>query len=193
METTQDTAPSESTSRVNKKPVWLTLAKAVAILSVIVLIEVIMVSLLIPTSQETRAVAESLASSESSGEGEGSTSESADSEVSMLANRKMREVSLGSYHVLTYNPETGSSMNVDFDLYGTVLADEESEFLQLYDTNQVRIREQVLVTIRGSEVSDLSDAGLGLIKRQILEKTNRTLGKPLLHQVIFSEFSFIER
>ena len=41
--------------------------------------------------------------------------------------------------------------------------------------------------------SDLTEAGLGLIKRKILEKTNRALGKPLLQEAVFSKFSFIER
>src|SRR5436853_128840 len=43
------------------------------------------------------------------------------------------------------------------------------------------------------EVTDLTDAGLGLIKRRILETTNKTLGKPLLQGVVFSEFSFVEQ
>jgi hypothetical protein len=51
----------------------------------------------------------------------------------------------------------------------------------------------VIVTLRSSELGDLTDAGLGLIKRRILEKTNRTLGKPYLRSVIFSDFSFIEQ
>jgi hypothetical protein len=34
---------------------------------------------------------------------------------------------------------------------------------------------------------------LGLIRRKILEKSNRTLGKPLLEEVIFSDFSLVEQ
>ena len=42
-------------------------------------------------------------------------------------------------------------------------------------------------------VSDLTDAGLGLMKRKILERANRTLGKPLLQSVVVSDFSFVEQ
>jgi len=42
-------------------------------------------------------------------------------------------------------------------------------------------------------VTDLTDAGLGLLKRKILEKSNRILGRPLLQTIIFSEFSFVEQ
>ena len=47
--------------------------------------------------------------------------------------------------------------------------------------------------MRSVELGDLNDAGLGLIKRRILEKTNKTLGHPFLQGVVFSQFSFIEQ
>jgi flagellar FliL protein len=49
------------------------------------------------------------------------------------------------------------------------------------------------MTLHGAESSDLTDSGLGLLKRRILEKTNRALGLPLLREVLFSKFSFVER
>ena len=58
---------------------------------------------------------------------------------------------------------------------------------------QHRIREQVIVTVRNSEIGDLTDPGLTLIKRKILEKTNRLLGKEYLQNVVFSDFSFVEQ
>ncbi len=44
-----------------------------------------------------------------------------------------------------------------------MLADEEGDFFLLYEANQIRIREQILVTIRSTLVIELSEAGLGLI------------------------------
>lgn len=179
---------------VSRKPGLMTLVKALAFISVIVLLEVAAASILVPSASETAAVAEKLAATEAARDVEKDSSV-ADEETAadVLATRDMREVSLGTYHVLTYNPDAGSSLNVDFELYGTVLAEEEGDFFQLYEANQIRIREQILVTIRSTSVTDLTDAGLGLIKRKILEKTNRALGKPLLHEAVFSKFSFIER
>ena len=51
----------------------------------------------------------------------------------------------------------------------------------------------MIVIIRSAEIADLTDAGLGLIKRRILETTNKTLGKPILQAVMFSDFSFVEQ
>lgn len=184
--------PSSLTSKAG----LMTLVKAAGIISVIVLIQIAGASMLFPSSDEAEKIAEQLAAAEAAEE-LAKEDENGDNQEETysgtLGMRDMEEVLLGDYHVMTYDRNTGVSMNVDFELYGTVLADEASEFFQLYDANKVRISEQVIVTIRSMDITDLSDPGLGLIKRKILEKTNRALGKPLLHEAVFSEFSFMER
>jgi len=182
----------EKDALLEKQPGIMTLVKALAFISVIVLLEVAGASMIVPGARETAEIAEKMAAAEATREIKNKTT-AEDSEASPSATLDVREVSLGSFHVLTYDPDTGSSMNVDFELYATVLADEESEFFELFGINERRIREQILITVRGSGITDLTDAGLGLIKRKILEKTNRALGKPLLHEAVFSKFSFIER
>lgn len=194
---TADAAPASV-----KKPGFMTLVKALAVVSVLVLLQLVAVAMLIPSAQETTKIAEQLVAADAAHEAEeaegaaaahgeaGGEEHSADGHGGEHA---MHEVKLGSYHVVTFNTETGTSLNIDFELYGTVLAKEEEEFSHLFGDNEVRVREQILVTVRGSEVADLSDPDLGLLKRKILEKVNRTLGKPLLSEAIFSKFSFIER
>ncbi|NOY42859.1 MAG: hypothetical protein GXP26_13625 [Planctomycetes bacterium] len=177
-----------------KGPGLMTLVKAIAFVSVIVLIEVAAASMFIPSESETEEIAAKLAAAdaakEDSSEGEISTEEKS---TEPLATEDMREVSLDAFHVVAYNRDSGTSLNVDFKLFGLVLADEENEFMDLYTASTKRISEQISITVRGTDPADLTDPGLGLIKRKILEKTNRALGKPLLHEVIFSEFSFTER
>ena len=46
------------------------------------------------------------------------------------------------------------------------------EFAARMKEVQQRFRESVIITFRGAEMNDLSDAGLGLLKRTISEKTN---------------------
>lgn len=179
-----------------KKPGLMTLIKALAVVSVLVLLQLVGVSMLMPSSEETSKIAEKLVAADAAHEAEEAEGSGAHPEHEATkegATHDMREVKLGSYHVVTFKTDTGTSLNIDFELYGTVLAKEEQEFTHLFEANKVRLREQILVTLRGSEVADLSDPDLGLLKRQILEKTNRTLGKPLLSEAIFSKFSFIER
>jgi flagellar FliL protein len=103
------------------------------------------------------------------------------------------EVDLGQYSITVPQPNSTTSLRVDFHLVGTVLDTDESEATSLYDRNVHRFRDQVLVEIRNSEPADLADPGLALIKRRILEKSNALLGKPVLRSVVFSEFSCFEQ
>jgi len=103
------------------------------------------------------------------------------------------EVDLGEFTVTSFQPISNTTLRIDFHLYGTVNADDATQFDEAWQENTHRLRDQVITTVRACELADLTDAGLGLIKRRILEKTNRTLGKPLLQAVIFSDFSFIEQ
>lgn len=103
------------------------------------------------------------------------------------------EVDLGEYSVSSFQPVSNTTLRIDFRLYGTIHADDKSDFDEAWEDSTHRVRDQVIVTVRSCELVDLTDAGLGLIKRRILEKTNRTLGQPLLKSIVFSDFSFIEQ
>lgn len=176
-----------------KKPGIMTLVKAAVVLTVVVVVEMVAASALIPSAKETASIGEKLANAElSQQETEADTERTAESPA-VDPSADTIEVNLGSYHVLTYELDSGTSLNIDFELWGTVLAEDESPFNQLYAVNQHRIEEQVIITMRSTELTDLTAAELGLIKRKILEKTNRALGKPLLREVIFPKFSFLER
>ena len=103
------------------------------------------------------------------------------------------EVDLEQFNVTAHQPSSNTTIRIDFHLFGVIAPSDRGEFDKLLKVNQHRFREQVLVTLRSAEGSDLADAGLGLIKRQILEKTNALLGKPLLRGVIVSDFSYMEQ
>lgn len=103
------------------------------------------------------------------------------------------EVDLDSFTVTSYQAATNTTLRIDFHLFATVAVEDQQEFLDWLQANRHRFRDQVIVTMRASELSDLTDAGLGVIKRKVLDKTNRAIGKPLLRSVIFSDFSFIEQ
>ncbi|HVA51431.1 MAG TPA: flagellar basal body-associated FliL family protein [Pirellulales bacterium] len=104
-----------------------------------------------------------------------------------------REIDMGEYSLTAFQPASNTTLLVNFHLYGTIAGEEEEYFAGSYEANKHRIRDQVLTTIRSAEIADLTDPGLGLIKRQILEKTNRTLGKPVLQGIVFSDFLAVEQ
>ena len=103
------------------------------------------------------------------------------------------EVDLGEFSVTAYQPTSETTLRIDFHLWGMVHEDDYDEFLTLMEDNLHRFREQVIVTVRGADITDLTDPGLGLVKRRVLQKTNKILGKPLLRVVILDDYSFIEQ
>ena len=103
------------------------------------------------------------------------------------------EVDLGKYNVVVHHPASNVTLRVNFHLIGTVPIEEHHEFEELLAKNQHRLRDQAIFEIHNCQIDDLTDPGLALLKRRILAKSNDLLGKPLLHSVVFSDFSFVEQ
>jgi flagellar FliL protein len=103
------------------------------------------------------------------------------------------EMELGKFNLMVHEPASNITLRISFHLVGTVADEESSEFSHLLEKNQHRLRDQVIFEIRNAQMSDLTDPGLGLIKRRILAKTNDLLGHAILKNVVFSEFSYIEQ
>jgi hypothetical protein len=103
------------------------------------------------------------------------------------------EVDLGEFSVVAYQPATGTTLRIDFHLWGMVHQDEADELLTLMNEQLHRFREQIHSTVRSAAITDLTDARLALIKRKAREGANIILGKPLLQDVIFDDFSLIEQ
>lgn len=189
-----DTSPDQIEAAVEGSPSGgksAILGKLILLTSLasVVVAECIAASFFLPTAEETASLAGVQPEVEET-ESSGVMDELAamDAEV-----KNQMEVDLGEFGVTAFQPLSNTTMRIDFHLYGTISKDNEEDFLAAWEESQHRLRDQVIVTLRSSELGDLTDAGLGLIKRRILEKTNRILGKPYLRSVIFSDFSFIEQ
>jgi flagellar basal body-associated protein FliL len=166
--------------------------KAVAFVSVIVVVQIVVASMLAPSAKDTEKVAQELANAASGKAENHEESEHGEAEEHG-EEHDLHEVELGIYNVTRFNPATNTTLAIDFEVYGTVLAEDATEFEHHFEKSNARIKEQITLTMHGVESADLTDAGLGLIKRQILEKTNRALGQPMLKEVLFSKFNFVER
>jgi flagellar FliL protein len=164
--------------------------KVVLFVAVVVALECLMAYFFMPSPDQTAAWAKAaLADAPNSALADGDEP----AEASLDKPLDQVEVDLEEFSVSAFQPISNTTLRIDFHLYGIVRAEEEVEFHARLDENRHRFRERILVIMRAAELTDLTDAGLGLIKRRILEKTNDTLGKPLLLGVIFSDFSFVEQ
>ncbi len=163
--------------------------KVIGFVAVVVSVECLAAYLYLPGPGETAALAgASMATPVEEPAMPGESEESGESQVVEEV-----EVDLDTFTVTSYQAATNTTLRIDFHLFATVAAEDQQEFLDWLQANRHRFRDQVIVTVRASEITDLTDAGLGLIKRKVLDKTNRSIGKPLLRSVIFSDFSFLEQ
>lgn len=155
------------------------------LVAVVILTECMFAYLLIPSRGDLETWATAKAAKEhASGEaGHGHQTEG----------KKEIEVDLGKYSVIVHRPAANLTLKINFHLIGTVPEEEHHEFEELLHKNQHRLRDLTIFEVRNSQIEDLTDPGLALLKRRILAKSNDLLGKPLLHSIVFSDFSFIEQ
>jgi len=190
----QESIPNDDTTAADtesapRKPSILAKIKILLFVVGVIVVECLVAWLWLPDAAEVAAMA---SASMQSGESDALFDEDGSPQSSEPLVDQF-EVSLGEFSVTAFQPISNTTLRIDFQLWGTVSVEDEKEFLVLLEDNHHRFREQVIVTVRSTDITDLTDAGLGLVKRKILERTNRMLGKPLLRTVIFSDFSFIEQ
>ncbi len=155
-----------------------------AFMGAVVLAECALAYLWIPSADEVMAKAEQRVQEQA--EQEAQEEEGTKDKVDVV------EVELGRFSITAHRSASGTTLRVDFALVGTVAESDQEEFKELFDRNQYRFRDLVLVEIRNAEIADLTDPGLGLIKRRILEKSNTLFGKKILRSVFFSDYTFLD-
>lgn len=102
------------------------------------------------------------------------------------------EVDLDDHSIAVTDVASGSTWRVDFKLYGLVKSSDAVDLQAKLPSISKRLRERIDTVVRESEPTDLTEPGLGLIKRKILAKVNEALGKPLLKGVAVNDFFFFE-
>lgn len=104
------------------------------------------------------------------------------------------EVQVGDDFRLNFpRARANTNIRVSFQLFAVINEEDEVEFNELYEARKNRIRGDIDTIIRNSDMEDLSDPFLGLIKRKILERVNRRLGKRMVEQVEILGYSFTEQ
>jgi hypothetical protein len=157
-----------------------------ALVVVIVAVECVVAYLCIPTNSES-AVAASNATKPSAEHKKGEPEPASEG-----GNSENVEIDLKEFSVTIFQPASNSTLRIDFHLWGVVARENEKEFKRLAEENQARFREQVGMSVRSVDMTDLNDPSLGLLKRTILTKTRQVLGKPLLQEVFITEYSTLE-
>lgn len=164
---------------------------AASVVSAVILIEVLVAYMLIPGREDLQAWAKE--QSQAAGHSAGHSASPDEHAQGESHGDPQVEVDLGRFSIVVHKPAASYTMRINFHLIGTVKEAEREEFSHLLEKCQHRLRDQVIYEVRNSEIADLTDPGLALIKRKILAKSNVLLGKALLDTVVFSDYAFVEQ
>jgi hypothetical protein len=177
-------------SQAKKSPGLIGRLKIPLLILAIVIVEGVVVYLLMPSAADTKVMAMAIEPHEEPKEelhdlpmgesGHGGHGED------------FAEVELGEFTITVARLEKNVTRNVSFQLFGGVPADEKEEFTHHFEGVKHRICDDIDTIVRGADEAALSDPGLSLIKRRILDNTNRSLGKPYLKGVYLNEFTYVE-
>jgi flagellar FliL protein len=148
----------------------------------VILTEVLLTLFLVPNAEEVASRAEA-----------GLTERLHQRLNKSVDNEKTVEIPLGQFSITSQHSESSTSLRIDLKVFGTVLEEDRSAVEKTLARVENRLRDSVIIEIRNSNVSDLTDPGLALIKRRILEKSNQILGDATIQSIIIPEFSFVEQ
>jgi hypothetical protein len=98
---------------------------------------------------------------------------------------------LGTFS-LTVSVNRTRPLLLSFHLYGTLSESKHAEFTARFEAQHYRLRQEVLVLLRGAELELLTDPDLTELKKQLLARLNRLLGKASLNELIVSDFAILE-
>lgn len=100
------------------------------------------------------------------------------------------KLNLGTIELHTLEPTRRRTAVMSFDLHLTLDPHIDPKMLEQLERWHHRLREQVIVAVRATDIYDFLDPDLKRFRRQILYRINRLLGEPIVTDVLFANFTF---
>ena len=105
-----------------------------------------------------------------------------------MQDEERQEVDFGEY-TYTDSDATNVPIRLSIHFYGLVNKKDSEEYNKRYEIHKNRIRSAILVILRSSKQSELTDPSLGMIKNKVMVKVNEILGAPLVKGVIYTDIA----
>jgi hypothetical protein len=100
------------------------------------------------------------------------------------------KLDLGTIDVVNVEPTRGRTSKMSFDLHLTFDPHTDPKEIKTLDGWQHRLREQVIVGVRATEIHYFLDPDLKHFRKQMLYRINRLIGKPIANDALFANFTF---
>lgn len=153
----------------------------VGFVSMVVVLETALFFFLVPSAEEVSALAEArLIQSVQSGQ--------ANQKSDISAENEAKEFLFGMFGE-TFSPlDSDDRYRVELRLFGLVRKKDYDRLAAEFDNKEGRIRHNIRMKIRMSDLTELDENQLGLLQRRILTTVNHLLEEDLLLSVGFHEY-----
>jgi|GEM_PF-4204585 len=95
---------------------------------------------------------------------------------------------LGFFNVKLYDMRTKTTYRIEFELEGETIFGDKKEFQKFMDSNYRLLREQVGVTVRAIDQTDLIDPEHKVLSWKLANRINRVFGYKVLNEVKLDKF-----
>jgi hypothetical protein len=100
------------------------------------------------------------------------------------------KLNLGNIELQNLEPTQGRTAHMSFDLHLVFDPKTDPKKIKELEKWQHRLREQVIVGVRATDIFDFLDPELKRFRKQILYRINRMLKDPVATDVLFANFTF---
>lgn len=105
---------------------------------------------------------------------------------------RLEEVDLGAFLVtLPYQPNSTSSIVVNFHAFGRVAHSNYNQVAKLIEQRGPELRHRMLITVRELNLQELQEPGLDTLRSNIEQVVNKTLPDHPLQAIGFYRFSLL--
>ena len=105
-----------------------------------------------------------------------------------MQDEEREEVDLGEFTYME-SDTTSVPVRLSIHFYGLINKKDRDEYSKRYEIHKNRIRNAILIILRSSKQSDITDPSLGMIKNKVMVKVNEILGMPLIKGVIYTDIA----
>jgi hypothetical protein len=153
--------------------------------SAVIVVETGVFFFLVPSGEDVAALAESRLIEAAEAKGLAKTDVKEEE-------HKIVEFDLGSYGISFVPANSDRLHRIEFRLFGTLHAKDQSRLESLYKEKEGRFRHRMMMEIRGATLDELNENQLGLIQRRILATSTELLGEAILLSVGFQDYQVLD-
>ncbi len=103
------------------------------------------------------------------------------------------KVNLGEFTITVPQVDLGTTIVLEFELFAKIKGSDAGKFEAVMPRVEHRLRDEIIIAVRGVDRKDLWDPDLRQLRQVILDAANRVLKVVQLQSIGLNRFEFFER